>query len=643
MHFGARQASCPNCGGPIEFKLGASATCICPWCRHSVVRTDREISSLGQVADLVPTAPFMTVGDIGRVDGREFVVGGRVQLDHGRGPWDEFYVEFRDTREWAWVAKAQGRFYITQPTRPSAPLPDWAQLSPGQQGTIEGRSWAVAERGESTLLSAEGELPFPTRPGEVGRFVDLEGPDGAFGTIDYGDASSPPHFFVGQQVAPERVELTRQAVGPRPEEKVAIGAMKCPSCGAPMPIHAPDTTERAACQFCHALVDVKQGGRNLQLARKLQQPELAPLIPLGTEGTIRGEDVICIGFMQRATVAYGETYPWQEYLFHTRGGYRWLTEDGGHFTWLKPVSGGSVAVSGMKAQFGGRSYRLFSTAHATVRYVAGEFYWKVEVGDAADLADFIAPPRLLSEERTNTEVTWSEGEYLEGKELWGALSLSGSPPPKEGVGAAQPNPVRLGFASVAAAILVALFCLTSLIFDFGADQATAYSGAVAMPPMQGDTPQNTYASFTPTFPIAGGEPVEIKIQTSSDNQWVAINGALVNQNSAKVYEFFVDAGYYHGYSGGSWSEGSRNGSIHLSSLDPGNYFLRLDPQWQNFPQPGAPAPHTAPTAQIQVLTGKRGLSCACCSFFLLLCPWFFLFMRRGRFESRRNENSNLHG
>ena len=51
--MGPRQGSCPNCGGPIEFKLGSSAALVCPWCRHSVVRTDRDLRSFGKVADLV--------------------------------------------------------------------------------------------------------------------------------------------------------------------------------------------------------------------------------------------------------------------------------------------------------------------------------------------------------------------------------------------------------------------------------------------------------------------------------------------------------------------------------------------------------------------------------------------------------------
>lgn len=639
--MGPRQGSCPNCGGPIEFKLGSSAALVCPWCRHSVVRTDRDLRSFGKVADLVPTAAFMTVGDIGTVEGEEFVVGGRQQLDHGRGPWDEFFVEFTQSRRWAWVAKAQGKFYVTQDFPPASPLPSWEQMAPGTQGVLEGMTWTVAERGGSSLVSAEGELPFPARPGDTGRFVDLEGPNAAFATIDYGNGSAPPKFFVGRQVDPTRVALIRTAVGPRPEEKVNLGGLKCPSCGGPMPIRTPETTERAACQYCHALVDVTRG--NLALAEQLRQPKITPLIPLGTEGTVRGEQVVCIGFMQRSTWSDGEAFNWREYLFHAPSGYRWLMEDNGHFMWIKPVSNADVNVQGLSARFGGRSHRLFSTAHASVEFVIGEFYWRVSVGDTADLADFIDPPYIISEERTDNEVNWSAGEYLPGKELWQGLALPGSPPKPKGVGVAQPNPTRLGIASGVALVLMVAFCLIGIVFDLSTTGQTVYEAALPMPPVPGETPEGAYASYTSVFAVPERTPLEIQISTTSDNQWVAVAGSFVNQNTAEVIDFFVDAGYYHGVSEGeSWTEGSQSSSINISAPPPGNYFVRFDPEWQSFPQPGAMPTYSSPTATVRVVAGKRGLGCFCCGFISLMLPWIVVFFRRSSFESRRNQNSNLH-
>jgi hypothetical protein len=164
-----------------------------------------------------------------------------------------------------------------------------------------------------------------------------------------------------------------------------------------------------------------------------------------------------------------------------------------------------------------------------------------------------------------------------------------------------------------------------------------------MPPVAGTTPEGAYASFSSTFVVPAHTPLAVELATTSDNQWVAVAGSFVNQNTAEVIDFFVDAGRYHGVTQGeSWAEGSQSGSIHISAPPAGNYFVRFDPEWQSFPQPGAAIVVPAPTATVRVVTGSRGMSCACCGYLLLLLPLAFSFMRRGSFENRRNLNSNLH-
>ena len=103
-----RTGMCPNCGAPIEFALGSCVSKVCTFCSHVVVRTDRDLATLGKIAELVPTNPPFEVGDVITVEGRGARVTGRVQKDWGAGPWDELSIEF-DDGAWAWIARAQGR------------------------------------------------------------------------------------------------------------------------------------------------------------------------------------------------------------------------------------------------------------------------------------------------------------------------------------------------------------------------------------------------------------------------------------------------------------------------------------------------------------------------------------------------------
>ena len=92
------------------------------------------------------------------------------------------------------------------------------------------------------------------------------------------------------------------------------------------------------------------------------------------------------------------------------------------------------------ASYLGRTYRLFQTANATVRFVLGEFPWQVRSGDVATVSDYVAPPLMLSAEKTPDETTWSIGEYVDGRRLWEAFRLPGSAPRPVGVFANQPSP-----------------------------------------------------------------------------------------------------------------------------------------------------------------------------------------------------------
>ena len=57
--------------------------------------------------EIAPRPHLIAVGDQGTLAGRPFEVLGRVQLDHGLGPWDEYYVAFDYGQTWGWLAYAQ--------------------------------------------------------------------------------------------------------------------------------------------------------------------------------------------------------------------------------------------------------------------------------------------------------------------------------------------------------------------------------------------------------------------------------------------------------------------------------------------------------------------------------------------------------
>ncbi len=644
MAFAPRTGSCPNCGGPIEFKLGSSAALVCPWCRFSVIRTDRDLQAIGKISDLVPTAPEMTVGDTGSVFGRNFLVGGRIQYDHGQGPWDEWYVSF-DDGTWAWIAKAQGRYFLTYPVQ-SGSLPPIDAMRVGARGELPSAGpgpFTAAEVGTRRTVSAEGELPFPTRSGEVERYVDLSGASGEFATIDYGDGSSEPVLYAGKTVPHESIELRGGGGGPRPDEKLDLSRLRCPQCGAPVHIFVPSQVERVTCAACNALLDPT--GKDLKWLAQLEPGPARPL-QIGAQATLRGVDMLVIGVMDRSTEVEGVEYWWTEYLVHTPEGFMFLVEENGHWVLVRTVPPGSVRADSDSATWNGTSdsksgsgrgehkLKLFGRITARVRYVRGEFYWRVHQNDVTFNRDFIAPGMVLSEERSENEITFSVGEYVPTDEVGAAFKIT--LPKPWGVASSQPNPHKQGLMWLMCLGLAGLLIAVSVIFSVGRKRTLAFDGpiAVASLPAAASGEGPTAVSVSEPFLIEGRRTtMKVKLNTDLANGWMAVGVALIDRKTNDVQQFFVQNEYYSGYEGGEhWTEGDNDSAEYIGDVMPGEYTLRFESIWgENGMRP--------PLAKVEVTTGDRSMWCFFCTLLLLFIPPIGSSIFRYSFESKRWENS----
>lgn len=466
------EAPCPSCGAPVAFTASVSLVTVCEHCGSAVARTDRKLEDLGKVAALVDTASPLDLGLEGVYRGKSFVLVGRVQYQHASGAiWDEWYAAFPSGR-YGWLAEAQGRFMFTvnRQFKADAQLPALASLRPGTEVKLDdGQPFVVNEAGEARLIAARGELPFRPDFARPHRYADLSSAGQRFATLDYND--TVPNVFIG-----ELMTLAMLRISPVVEEESqlvkVIGALPiaCPQCGGSLEIHVPDKAERVVCPYCHGVSDFQEG--NLIYLAQSNREKTKPMIPLGRVGTFRGAEQMVIGFMERAVKIEGTEYAWTEYLLHSPTlGFRWLVNDAGHWTYVEPVSPGEVRRSGNAATYAGRSYRLFQRCPAYVRYVIGEFYWKVTVGEQVMVSDFIAPPESLSEEialfgnasaGNAAEVTYSHGVYVPYTELAQSFATR-LWAPAWGVKPNQPNPVDKRVYALCPVFVVLLLLLFAAI------------------------------------------------------------------------------------------------------------------------------------------------------------------------------------
>jgi ribosomal protein S27E len=373
---------------------------------------------------------------------------------------------------------------------------------------------------------------------------------------------------------------------------VSIRSVNCPNCGAATAVRTFGHAVNVVCQSCGSILDAKNAGVAI-LQQFTKAVRYDPLIPLGTRGPIlrlttesgprRDANHEVVGFQVREIAIDGRAYQWREYLlFNPYYGFRYLTEYDGHWNivvTLRSLPEGGAMPGGVERSYDGHTYRHFQTAEARTVFVLGEFPWQIRVGDTATVADYVAPPRLLSGEMTaDKETTWSLGEYVEGAAIWSTLSLPDAPPVRKGVFADQPSPYAGAPRRMwrTACLLAAVATLVWIAHLLTAREKEAFAQAFTFDPGAAQEA----SLVTPVFEL-DGRTSAVRVETAADldNQWIGLGYALVNDDTGHAYEFAREVSYYHGVEDGeAWSEGSRTDATTLSRIPPGRYFLRIEPE-----------------------------------------------------------------
>ncbi|HSP80131.1 MAG TPA: DUF4178 domain-containing protein, partial [Myxococcaceae bacterium] len=105
------QGNCPSCGAPVQFTAGSALVVVCEHCQTVVAKKGRHLEAHGKIGAIVDTDTPLQLGAEGRYARVGYRVVGHLQKDHGKGPWDEWYVEFDDGRT-GWLSEAEGFFYL---------------------------------------------------------------------------------------------------------------------------------------------------------------------------------------------------------------------------------------------------------------------------------------------------------------------------------------------------------------------------------------------------------------------------------------------------------------------------------------------------------------------------------------------------
>ncbi len=445
-------AQCPSCGSPVVFRHAAAVTVVCRSCHSAVYRSDQSIMDLGVVSSMARDLSPIQIGAQGRFGNRLFSVVGVLRKGRDRVRWNEWFIDFGDG-SFGWLSEGNAEYQLFLHTPVSGRLPDPQGIPAGGRFQAGGMDWTVTESASASVLAAEGELPFKVGPNEHFSYVDMKSTSGRAGTLDK-DAWGEVQLWIGDVVDLQSLQMrglrafagwTDEAelnfAGP---ELTHVRSLKCPNCAAPLELRDPGQTAKVGCGYCGSELGTSESGGGIALAilKASSNPPFQPSLPLGSIGSIRGMRWQVIGAMVRFVRADGIDWNWTEYLLHAPyRGYAWLVQDSSdHWSYVRKLPDVPAADS-RRAVYRGTTFKSYTSGVAQVLAVLGEFYWEVREGDRAATKDYIAPPAMLSMERTKGEVHWSMGAWLSSAEISEAFGLSRTVR-SEGVAPHQPNPYR---------------------------------------------------------------------------------------------------------------------------------------------------------------------------------------------------------
>ncbi|MDA8083495.1 MAG: DUF4178 domain-containing protein [Nitrospiraceae bacterium] len=623
------KANCPSCGAEVIFRSSVSVFSVCDHCQSMIVRKDMDLESLGSMAQLPDDISPLKIGSRGKCRGSAFEVIGRLRVSWSEGGWNEWYLLF-DDGNFGWLADAMGFFMVSIEVDGPVKLPPLSILEPGKGVDLQKKKFSVDDIKETSCVGSEGELPFRGISGRKSVSVDLSNNAGEFANIEYPEGEEP-RLYIGRYMDFANLELSNLRDLEADIKKVRSSELfKCPSCGGPFSMLTPGLTASVACQYCGSTIDTTHPTLEI-LSRAEKKMTIKPLIPIGSRGTLFGTQWEVTGFVRRADKT--GIYTWDEYLlFNPFRGFRWLTTYNGHWNYVEMMRiRPEPAVSDVT--YGGKRFKRFLNGKAKVVYVLGEFYWRVRIGETVDVSDFINPPEILSCESDRTESDWSVGRYIEPEEVAGAFGIKEKMPAKEGVAPNQPSPYGKSARGISFTFLgfVMLLTLLQIYFVVASPDKQVYRGSFTF-----NSSDTSKSLVSPSFDLPGGpNNLSVEMRSNLQNDWIGAEIDLVNDGTGKSLGFEQGVEYYSGTdSDGSWSEGSRDKSLVLSSVPAGRYHLVI--------QPAADA--TKPGERSFTLSLRMGVATWCNYFAALLLIGLYPIFSCGKgrsFETKRWSESDL--
>ncbi|HEX4454334.1 MAG TPA: DUF4178 domain-containing protein [Kofleriaceae bacterium] len=174
--------------------------------------------------------------------------------------------------------------------------------------------------------------------------------------------------------------------------------------------------------------------------------------------------------------------------------------------------------------------------------------------------------------------------------------------------------------------------VTNALLGVGSGSAAPGSDATGSVATGSDAPEPNVI-FSDPFQLDGGQNVALIFRAPSlDNNWVYIASDLVDQATGEVVNLETNLEYYSGIDDGdSWSEGSRDDTLHIGPQPAGTYLIRFE---------GQSGPLRSEHVHVEVRQGVFRFGNLALAMFVLGLPLSIVGLISYLHEKRRWENSS---
>lgn len=352
----------------------------------------------------------------------------------------------------------------------------------------------------------------------------------------------------------------------------------CPGCGAALTIKD-ERSELVVCEYCGSHLDVSETEKKV-LGKGPDKKQDFPLL-LGDSFRYKGTKFEIISRMVFIEESDYTQKTRQYLLYNPRRGTMWIDEYKGHYslstdTHVMPTSEPFTKRRGdILTTHDHRKWITEGTGTYELVYVDGSLPWIAKIGDKIQYAEF--SEKSGSGMQYEVQSIGIEMEYGTGKALpiemvrraTNKMDLGKEMGLREPVDAAIKSKFYKAVILVASLAIIingifALFCVSRgrvvLSQNFTASQLTG-------------------EAFSKPFKVAGKNNI-VKVNVTAaprlNNEWMAMDLAIVENDDRVIHVYDGDIAYYHGTEGGeSWSEGSQNTTEYIKIPRAGIYRLLL--------------------------------------------------------------------